>query len=273
MNMSLYYWLVKHPSISEFEWKQGQTWGSTPLFLALTVLTYLSLTYSLSTHISLTIPKSLLTLISTFHNLLLSLLSLTMALGCSLSIYYQMPNYRWIFCFPPNQTLPRGPIFFWANVFYFSKILEFVDTLLIILGGRNDRRRLSFLHVYHHTVVVVMCYVWLATRQSLFPVALVTNAGVHVIMYTYYLLCGLGKRPWWKRAVTDCQIVQFVFSFCVSGVMLYYHFYGGGCCGIWGWCFNAVFNASLLALFLNFHSKNYQAKKNKNKDESMLKNK
>lgn len=120
-------------------------------------------------------------------------------------------------------------------------------------------------------MVVVMCYVWLATRQSLFPVALVTNAGVHVIMYSYYLLCGLGKRPWWKRAVTDCQIVQFVFSFCVSGVMLYYHFYSGGCCGIWGWCFNAVFNASLLALFLNFHSKNYQAKKNK--DEQLLKNK
>ncbi|KAK1404500.1 GNS1/SUR4 membrane protein family [Heracleum sosnowskyi] len=196
-----------------------------------------------------------------------------MALGCSLSIYHQMPNYRWIFCFPPNQILPRGPIFFWANVFYFSKILEFIDTLLIILGGRNDRRRLSFLHVYHHTVVVVMCYVWLATRQSLFPVALVTNAGVHVIMYSYYLLCGLGKRPWWKRAVTDCQIVQFVFSFCMSGVMLYYHFYSGGCCGIWGWCFNAVFNASLLALFLNFHSKNYEAKKNKNKDEQLLKNK
>lgn len=106
----------------------------------------------------------------------------------------------------------------------------------------------------------------------MFPVALVTNATVHVLMYAYYLSCALGRRPWWKRLVTDCQIVQFVFSFLVSGVMLYYHFSGVGCSGIWGWCFNAVFNASLLALFLNFHFKNY-AKKNKKKDDDDIKNK
>lgn len=70
-----------------------------------------------------------------------------------------------------------------------------------------------------------------------------------------------GVRPKWKRLVTDCQIVQFVFSFAISGLMLYYHFTGTGCSGIWGWCFNAVFNASLLALFLDFHGKSYANKK------------
>ena len=57
--------------------------------------------------------------------------------------------------------------------------------------------------------------------------------------------------------MTDVQIVQFVFSFGVSGLMLYYHFTGIGCSGIWGWCFNAVFNASLLGLFLDFHVRSY----------------
>lgn len=57
--------------------------------------------------------------------------------------------------------------------------------------------------------------------------------------------------------MTKCQIIQFVFSFGVSVVMVYYHFTGLGCSGIWGWCFNAGFNASLLALFVDFHSKNY----------------
>ncbi|GAB2227394.1 hypothetical protein Droror1_Dr00009214 [Drosera rotundifolia] len=126
--------------------------------------------------------------------------------------------------------------------------------LLIILSG--SLRRPSFLHVYHHATVVIMCYIWLETAQSLFPVALVTNATVHTVMYSYYLLSGIGIRPRWKRAVTDCQIAQFVFSFLVSGVMLWYHFGSeAGCSGFKGWCFNA----SLLYLFLDFHSKNYKA--------------
>ncbi|ESR45142.1 hypothetical protein CICLE_v10003336mg [Citrus x clementina] len=107
-----------------------------------------------------------------------------------------------------------------------------------------------------------MCYLWLQTKQSLFRMALVTNASVHVIMYGHYLLCVMELRPKWKRLVThDCQIVQFVFSFVVSVLMLYYHFTGFGWSGILGWCFNAVFNASLLTLFVNFHSKSYAKKK------------
>ncbi|CAI0381715.1 unnamed protein product [Linum tenue] len=47
--------------------------------------------------------------------------------------------------------------------------------------------------------------------------------------------------------------------------MLYYHFAGGGCSGMWGWCFNAVFNASLLALFVDFHGKSYAAAAKKRK--------
>lgn len=65
--------------------------------------------------------------------------------------------------------------------------------------------------------------------------------------------------------VTDVQIVQFMFSFAVSGLMLYYHFSGIGCSGIWGWCFNAVFNASLLGLFLDFHFRNYARRKKEEK--------
>ena len=124
------------------------------------------------------------------------------------------------------------------------------------------------LHVYHYGTVVVMCYLWLHTSQSLFPVALVTDATVHVIMYFYYLLCAMEMRPKWKRLVTDCQIVQFAFSFLVSVLMLYYHFTGLGCSGIWGWCFNAVFNVSLLALFVDFHGKSYADRKVVDKDKS-----
>jgi hypothetical protein len=41
--------------------------------------------------------------------------------------------------------------------------------------------------------------------------------------------------------------------------MLWFHFARGGCEGMAGWAFNAVFNASLLALFLDFHGAAYAA--------------
>jgi hypothetical protein len=265
---TLQYWLVNNPTILHFSWTQGQTPASTPLFLTLTVLLYLSFTFLLP-HLSLhsLIQPHLLKPISALHNLTLLLISLIMAIGITLTIITHNPHLHSIICFPPH-TSPTGPLFFWAYIFYLSKILEFVDTLLIILS--NSINRLSFLHVYHHSTVVIMCYLWLHTSQSLFPVALVTNALVHVVMYTYYLLCAMGVRPKWKRVVTNIQIVQFVFSFAVSGLMLYYHFTGSGCSGIWGWCFNAVFNASLLALFVDFHAKSYANRKkmgHKDKDK------
>ncbi|KAL2254357.1 putative elongation of fatty acids protein DDB_G0272012 [Sesamum indicum] len=260
---TIHYWLVDHPFITHYHWIPNQTPGASPLFVAVAVVTYLTLTLSLS-HFPLlpTLSSAALRLITVVHNLVLCLLSLIMAVGCTLSALHQTPpDYPiWPLCFPVNHTPPRGPSFFWAHVFYFSKILEFLDTLLILLSGSRSRR-LSFLHVYHHAVVVVMCYVWLATSQSLFPVALVTNATVHVVMYSYYLLSAVGIRPWWKRLVTDFQIIQFLFSFVISGWMVYYHMKGPGCEGIWGWCFNGVFNASLLALFFDFHRKNYAKKK------------
>ncbi|PRQ19933.1 putative very-long-chain 3-oxoacyl-CoA synthase [Rosa chinensis] len=257
MKSNLQYWLVEHPSILHFSWTEGQTPASTPLFLILALLSYLSLTLLLTRLPLSPLNPALLKPISALHNLTLLLLSLIMAVACTLSILSSPSS---TLCFSPH-TNPTGPLFFWAYVFYLSKILELLDTLFIILSG--SLRRLSFLHVYHHATVLVMCYLWLHTRQSLFPVALVTNASVHVLMYAYYMLCAVGIRPRWKRAVTDCQIVQFVFSFAVSGRMLYLHFSGSGCSGIWGWCFNAVFNASLLALFLDFHGKSYAGPKDK----------
>ncbi|CAN6922069.1 unnamed protein product [Brassica oleracea var. botrytis] len=258
---TLTYWLVNHPYIASFTWTKGETLGSTIFFLSVVVSVYLSATLLLRSAID-SLPSlgpRILKPITAVHSLILCLLSLIMAVGCTLSITSDPTKARFLnaICFPVD-TKPSGPLFFWAQVFYLSKILEFGDTLLIILG--KSIQRLSFLHVYHHATVVVMCYLWLRTRQSMFPVALVTNSTVHVVMYGYYFLCAVGSRPKWKRLVTDCQIVQFVFSFGLSGWMLREHLFGSGCSGIWAWCFNAAFNASLLALFFNFHSKNYAKK-------------
>jgi hypothetical protein len=65
--------------------------------------------------------------------------------------------------------------------------------------------------VFHHTTVLPMAYFWLADKQSLQQIALLTNTLIHVLMYSYYFLCTLGWGPNWKRLITNAQIVQFVF--------------------------------------------------------------
>ncbi|XP_038684537.1 elongation of fatty acids protein 3-like [Tripterygium wilfordii] len=262
---TLQYWLVSHPKILHFSWNPGQTTASTPLFLTLALLTYLSLTLLLPRIHLPSLDPHILKPITAVHSLTLFLLSFVMCLGCTLSIM-TTHEPRHTICFP-HRTLPTGPLFFWAYIFYLSKILEFVDTLLIILA--KSSRRLTFLHVYHHATVLVMSYFWLQTSQSLFPVGIVTNSLVHVFMYCYYLLSAMGVRPKWKRLVTDCQIVQFVFGFAISGLMLYYHFTGLGCSGMLGWGFSTVFGASLLLLFVDFHSKTYAKRRAGDKDKRL----
>ncbi|KFK38108.1 hypothetical protein AALP_AA3G070500 [Arabis alpina] len=257
---TLTYWLVKHPNIANFTWTEGETLGSTIFFVSVVVSVYLSATFLLRFAIG-SLPSlgpRILKPITAVHSLILFLLSMIMAAGCALSITSDLKgSFFHLVCFPVDVK-PTGPLFFWAQVFYLSKILEFGDTILIILG--RSFQRLSFLHVFHHTSVVVMCYLWLRTRQSMFPVGVVTNSTVHVFMYGYYFLCAVGSRPKWKRFVTDCQLVQFAFGLGLSVWMLQEHLFGSGCSGIRGWYFNAAFNVSLLALFYNFHSKNYVKK-------------
>ncbi|XP_012071355.1 putative elongation of fatty acids protein DDB_G0272012 [Jatropha curcas] len=254
------YWLVDHPIIVNFSWKQGETPASSLLFLTLTLLSYLFFTFFLSHVTKPNFSPKFVRNLTAVHDVVLLSLSYVMALGCSLSILILAPDIDYIVCFP-KKTPPTGPLFFWAYIFYLSKIYEFMDTLLIILS--NSIQRLTFLHLYHHSVVVVMCYISLNISQSMFQPVLVTNALVHVIVYFYYFLCALGKRPRWKKLVTDCQITQFFSSFAIMAWIFYYHFTGSGCSGIMGWCFDAVFITSLLFMFLDFHSKNYSKEKTK----------
>lgn len=56
-----------------------------------------------------------------------------------------------------------------------------------------------------------MAYLWLDAAQSLQQIALLTNTGIHVLMYYYYFMCTIKRPPRWKKLVTQSQIVQFVF--------------------------------------------------------------
>ncbi|XP_009621709.1 putative fatty acid elongase 1 [Nicotiana tomentosiformis] len=121
-------------------------------------------------------------------------------------------------------------------------------------------------------MVPVLGYLAIYTSQSMLHIVVITNASVHVLMYAYYFLCVIGKKPRWKRLVTNCQIVQFIFGFPCSAMMLYYHFTTKlGCSGFGPWCACIAFDVSLLALFLDFHSNNYGKNIRKGHDNKLEK--
>lgn len=96
-------------------------------------------------------------------------------------------------------------------LYFLAKISELLDTVFFVL--RKKERQISFLHMYHHTVMPMIS--WGTTKY--YPgghgtFVGVINSFVHIIMYTYYLLAALGpqyqKYLWWKKYITNIQMVR-----------------------------------------------------------------
>uniref|UniRef100_A0A3P8VQV6 Elongation of very long chain fatty acids protein n=1 Tax=Cynoglossus semilaevis TaxID=244447 RepID=A0A3P8VQV6_CYNSE len=95
--------------------------------------------------------------------------------------------------------------------YYFSKLIEFMDTFFFIL--RKNNHQITFLHVYHHVSMLNIWWFvmnWIPSGHTFYGAAI--NCFVHVVMYSYYGLSAIpGLRPylWWKRYITQLQLVQF----------------------------------------------------------------
>jgi elongation of very long chain fatty acids protein 4 len=166
-----------------------------------------------------------------------------------------------------NAYSDNEPTMHWfCFCFYFSKLYEFLDTALFVLGGKKEL--ISFLHVYHHASISV--FWWMIAHNapggdSYFSATL--NSFVHVVMYTYYLLTSVIKSPhmrrkylWWKGYVTNLQMAQFVVIF-VQAVYVYqvspYPKYLSGTL--------AIYMVSLFSLFRNYKMSEARRKRKQQK--------
>lgn len=80
---------------------------------------------------------------------------------------------------------------FWVCLFIFSKYLELIDTVFLVMR----KRKVRFLHWYHHFSVLLYCwhaYTW-EMPTGLYFAAM--NYTVHAVMYFYYFLSGVLKKP------------------------------------------------------------------------------
>ena len=135
-----------------------------------------------------------------------------------------------------------------------SKLLDFFDTFFIAI--RRKWRQLSFLHIYHHSSIVM--FSWLFQRAAFDGdvfYAMGANAFIHTIMYGYYLarLLNVPMPKFMKPMVTNMQIFQFVTMLAHAAYSLTYN------------CpypprmtvFYFLYVCSMLFLFVDFANTNY----------------
>lgn len=180
-----------------------------------------------------------------------------------------LTTYSWT-CEPvDNSTSPEAMrVARGVYIYFLAKITELLDTIFFVL--RKKERQITFLHMYHHTVMPMIS--WGATKY--YPgghgtLIGVINSFVHIIMYSYYMLAAMGpglrKYLFWKKYITTLQMLQFCIAFLHSSQLLFYD------CGYprWSVCLtlpNAIF---FYFLFADFYNKAYDKGDGK-KDKKMM---
>jgi len=89
----------------------------------------------------------------------------------------------------PNDEATDLQFVLW--VFYVSKILDFFDTLFIIIKGEYNQ--FSILHIYHH--FTIFAFYWININVGFHTdiyVTILLNGAIHGFMYAYYGLSLMG---------------------------------------------------------------------------------
>ncbi|CAO3675781.1 unnamed protein product [Rhizopus stolonifer] len=250
---------------SDFSYTQGVTPLSTVNEVTITCITYFILIFGgqfllkESSPFKLKIPFMI-------HNVLLTLVSgilLVLMIEQIFPIVYHQGLLAAI-CDTASWTQPLE-LLYYLN--YLVKYWELIDTIFLVL----KKKKLEFLHYYHHSLTMVLCYSQLNGKTSVSWVVICLNLTVHVLMYYYYFRTAAGAKIWWKKYLTTMQITQFVVDlnivyFCTYTYFAYTYWPHlpnmGNCAGTES---SAVFGCALLSsylvLFINFYRMTYKAKK------------
>lgn len=200
-----------------------------------------------------------LTAFSMIHNLCMVLLNMYM---CFEIIHQAIISNYSLFgngADPTPKGLPMAQIIW---LFYISKPIEFIDTIIMVL--KKNFHQVSFLHVYHHvaTFLIWWAVVYYAPGgDSYFSAS--QNAFIHVLMYGYYFLASLKIDAPWKRYLTQAQMFQFLLNSIQAIYVLYYPTPYPK----WLAVVLLVYMITLLALFGNFYIKSIKNPRKQKKTE------
>ncbi|KAI7869972.1 fatty acid elongase [Spinellus fusiger] len=207
------------------------------------------------------------------HNVLLTLVSGTLLLLLTEQIFPMLVKHGLYHALcKPEAWTQELVIIYYLN--YLVKYWELADTIFLV----TKKKKLEFLHYFHHSMTLVLCYSQLVGGTTLSWLPIILNLLVHVLMYYYYYRTSLGYKIWWKKYLTSMQIIQFVIDLLVVYACSYtyyaYTFTNGmpnfGNCA--GKDLPAVFGCFLLTsylfLFINFYHATYSIQKEKKSSNS-----
>lgn len=250
----------------EFQYIEGETFLSTNKEVFIGIITY----YVIITVGQLIFKKlSPLKLQFLFqcHNLFLTLASLTLLTLLFEQILPILVRHGVLYAVcSPNSWTQKLVTIYYLN--YLTKFVEFIDTYFLVV----KKKKIIFLHSYHHGATALLCFIQLGGATSVSWVPILLNLAVHVVMYWYYYLASRGIRVWWKKWITTFQILQFVLDlgFVYFSTFTFYAEKYSREYNIWipnaGTCYGTPFAAgtgcailsSYLVLFIAFYIKTYK---------------
>ncbi|CAM0139649.1 Fatty acyl-CoA elongase/Polyunsaturated fatty acid specific elongation enzyme [Umbelopsis sp. WA50703] len=258
-------------SANSFAFIEGVTPLSTQREVLISCVTYLVVIFG-GQYLLRSASAFKFKLLFQIHNLLLTLVSLSLLL---LLIEQLLPiivknGVLHAVCSTEGWT-QRLELLYYLN--YLVKYWELADTVFLVV----KKKKLEFLHYFHHSMTMVLCYTQLVGRTTVSWVPIVLNLTVHVAMYWYYFQTSRGLRIWWKKYLTTMQICQFLIDLVVIYACSYSYFtftYApylpggfGDCAGTEGAAaFGCALLTSYLFLFINFYRQTYKVKAKQPRD-------
>mmetsp|Transcript_7415 Transcript_7415/g.18069 ORF Transcript_7415/g.18069 Transcript_7415/m.18069 type:complete len:258 (-) Transcript_7415:244-1017(-) len=190
------------------------------------------------------------------YNLIMSLFSLVCFIGIAyVVIVRQHGVWKGQDCMMYNRDwLFRALV----KAFHWSKYVEFLDTLFLILNGKP----VSWLHYFHHCGAAINVGILEHSGIEAAFLFVGLNGFVHTIMYAYFGLSIMGIkwraiRPW----ITIMQIIQFL-----TGFTLFFNYKdlpcfarSGPLMAVYYYTYGYVF--IVLLFFLQFFVSSYLCKK------------
>ena len=250
MYSALRYWCAHHPVVADFRWDHN-AWGSSWLFLTLSILTYLAMTQMVKLVMNRCKRPVPLGALPALYRLTLALASLVMFVGCAQSAWVEMEETRWLWrtrsktrlgwlaCFPVG-TRPAGRVFFWTYTFYLTKLYELLDTFIILLR----KRKLTATRVSRNATTLISCFLWLQFSHSLQVLMLLAHTGTYIVSFSFSFYTGVRvpflprytRRTW----VRLCKFARLGFMAVASLAFVGIHLRTGGCSGMGAWIVTLV---------------------------------
>lgn len=156
-------------------------------------------------------------------NLSLSLFSWLGACRTAPQLYHNLTTHalRDNLCADPATTYGSGATGLWIQLFILSKFPELWDTFFLVV----HKKPLLFLHWYHHLTVLLYCWHSYVTTSPSGIFFVVMNYAVHAVMYGYYFLTAVKRRPaWFHPMVVTCLQLGQMFAGMGVTVLAYYYY-------------------------------------------------